>query len=87
MIAVTHNLESHGDLRHSGLGRAPVAEPLGEQPEGDTLVACAGGPLERHALAIEFLERVAEGRDGFEQMRPRGPVDSRMPPSGAAPIA
>jgi hypothetical protein len=51
MIAVTHNLESHCDLRHRGLGRTPVAEPLGKQPEGDTLVASAGGPLERQAAA------------------------------------
>src|SRR5436309_2918730 len=69
MTSIAQFYERRLDLAKRSLGHRGVAAPLGEAPQRDALIAKTRGPVERHALAGPFLERLAIGGDGLFQLR------------------
>src|SRR5215472_17227778 len=59
IAAIAHRFKRLIDLAERGLGHGGVSAPLGEEHQRDTFIAITHGPLERHALARHFLQRVA----------------------------
>jgi hypothetical protein len=72
IAAVARRRESRLDLLNRQLRHPGIAAPFREQHQGDTLIAGALGPLERHALAGIFLQGLAKGGNGL--LEPRRPA-------------
>src|SRR5262249_28594343 len=69
MAATTQRFKRSIDLAECGLGHGGVPPPLGKEHQRDAFVAKTPGPVERHALARPFLQRVAIGPDRLLQPR------------------
>jgi hypothetical protein len=71
MAATAHRFECRIDLAEGILRHGDVFPPVSKNHQRYTLVAKAAGPIERHALAGPFLQRLAIGNNGlFEFCRP-----------------
>ncbi len=69
MAAIAHRLECCIDLAERDLGHGCVPPPLGEKHQRNAFIPKTQGPLEWHALARHFLQRLAIGRDRLLQSR------------------
>src|SRR5215831_3011849 len=69
MAAIAHRLECCIDLAECGLGHGGVCASLREEDQCDAFIAKTPGPLERHALACLFLQRLTIGEDGLFKPR------------------
>src|SRR6516162_3178436 len=58
-------LERGVDLVECGLSHCGILAPLGKEYQRDALVAKAAGPVQQHALAGSFCQRLAKGGDGL----------------------
>jgi len=62
-------LERGVDLVECGLSHCGILAPLGKEYQRDALVAKAAGPVQQHALAGSFCQRLAKGGDGLCERR------------------
>jgi len=69
IAAVARCRESRLDLLRRQFRHLRIAAPLGEQHQGNALIAGGRGPSERHARAGIFLQRLAKG--GNRLLEPR----------------
>jgi len=79
MAAIAHCLERGVDLVECGLGHCGILAPLGKEYQRDALVAKAAGPVQQHALAGSFCQRLAKGGDGLCEPRPPALALSEVP--------
>src|SRR5262245_33584962 len=71
IAAIARRFKRRIDLSERDLAHGGVLPPFGKDHQHDTLVAKAQGPIEWHALARVFLQRLAIGDDRlFELRRP-----------------
>src|SRR5262249_29785359 len=69
MAAITHGFKRSIDLVECGLGHGGIPPPLGEEYQRNASIPKTRGPLQRHALARPFLQRLAIGRRRLLQPR------------------
>jgi hypothetical protein len=83
MAAFAHGFKRSIDLAECGLGNCGILAPLGNGHQRDALIAKTSGPIQGHALARPFLQRLAIG--GIRLFELRGPplklpeMDSALP--------
>ena len=71
IAAIAHRFKRRIDLAECGLSHGCVPPPLGEEHQRNAFIPKTHGPIERHALAGPFLQRLAIGDDClFELCRP-----------------
>src|SRR5262245_27703573 len=69
MAAIAHRFKRSIDLAECGLSHGGVPRPLGKAHQREAFIAKSHGPVERHALASVFLQRLAIGDNGLFELR------------------
>ena len=69
MAATAHRFECRIDLAEGILRHGDVFPPVSKNHQRYTLVAKAAGPVQQHALAGSFCQRLAKGGDGLCERR------------------